>query len=157
MTCSTYRGLPSAAAAMRSRAAGGMRRSLEQGLDEVFRFRGRERFEEERRRIRLATAPPRPDVEELGSRHRQQDQRDAVDPVREVLDEVEEGRFGPLQVVEHDDDGSVGRESLEEAADRPEEFLDRGRLGRDPEWLGERRQDRLGVLDARRGDRATGP
>ena len=70
-----------------------------------------------------------------------------MDPVREVLDEVEQGRFGPLQVVEHDDDRAVGREPLEEAADRPEELLDGCGLGGDPERLGQPGEDRLGVLD----------
>ena len=107
-----------------------------------------QRLEQERRRVRLAAAPAGAEVEELGSRHREQEQRDAVDPLGEVVDEVEQRRFRPLQVVEDDDDRTVERELLEEASDRPEQLLDRRRLGGDPERLGQLGEDRLGIVDA---------
>ncbi len=78
-------------------------RPLQERLDEVLGVRRCERLEQEGRGVRLPTAPADPKVEELGSRHRQQEQRDAMDPVRQVLDEVEDRRLSPLQVVEHDD------------------------------------------------------
>ena len=120
MTCSTYSGIAVGGGGdplPRERRDG---RALEQRLDQVLGVGGRQRLEEEGRRVRLAAAPADAEVEELGPRHREQEQRDAVDPLGQVLDEVEERGLRPLQVVEHDDDGTIRRESLEEAADRPE-------------------------------------
>src|SRR5262249_39104616 len=46
----------------------------------------------------------------------------------EALDEVEEGRLGPLQVVEHEHERLRLRESLAEAAERPRDLARRGRV-----------------------------
>ena len=70
-----------------------------------------------------------------------------MDPVGQVLDEIEDGRLGPLQVVEDDDGRPARREMLQQPSDRPEELLDGRRLGRDAERLGQLGEDRLGVLD----------
>src|SRR4029079_14698731 len=71
----------------------------------------------------LPRAPRRSFLEQLGPR-----ERDHVEPVRarpleEVLDEVEQARVGPLQVLEHEDGGVGGREALEEESPGREQFL----------------------------------
>src|SRR5688500_9115230 len=40
-----------------------------------------------------------------------------------MLDQVEEGRLSPMDVVEHDHKWSPARKELEEATDRPERLL----------------------------------
>ena len=69
----------------------------------------------ERVEYRGALAPGRAPLEELGPRHRD-DEHGAVDSADDVLDEVEEGRDGPVEVVEHDDDRALGGEVPEERA-----------------------------------------
>jgi hypothetical protein len=46
-----------------------------------------------------------------------------------VLDQVEEGRFAPVDVVEHEHQRPLAGRGLEEPADRPERLLARGHLG----------------------------
>ena len=43
---------------------------------------------------------------------------------RDVLQQVEEGRLGPVDVIEQDDERRLRREDLEQAAHRPERLLD---------------------------------
>jgi hypothetical protein len=45
-----------------------------------------------------------------------------------VLDQVEEGWLGPVDVVEHDDHGTLARQVLEEFANAPEGLFGRHRL-----------------------------
>src|SRR5688572_7361327 len=40
---------------------------------------------------------------------------------RDVVDEIEERRLGPMEVLEHDDEGAPGSKGLEEATDRREQ------------------------------------
>ena len=40
-----------------------------------------------------------------------------------MLEQVEEHRLGPLQVVEHDDERPLARERRQEAPDSPEEVV----------------------------------
>ena len=82
----------------------------------------RERLEEDRRRVHLAAAPARTDVEQLGPGHAQEEDRPR--PVREVLDEIEEGRFAPVDVVEDHHEWLMGGQELEKPADGSEAFLD---------------------------------
>ena len=53
--------------------------------------------------VQLAAAPCRPVVEQLRPRQAEQQDRRVAGPVRDVLDQVEERRLGPVDVVEHDD------------------------------------------------------
>ena len=69
MTCSTYSGLPSAAAARRGACLLRERRALEQLVDEALGLGGRQGLEPERRRVGLAAAPAGADVEQLGPGH----------------------------------------------------------------------------------------
>ena len=52
--------------------------------------------------LSLPAAPARPDVEELGSRDAEQEDRRGARPVDDVLDEVEHRRLRPVQVVDHE-------------------------------------------------------
>ncbi len=83
-----------------------------------------ERLEEDRRRVHLAAAPVGSNVEELGARDAEQEDRRVAGEVGDVLDEVDEDRLRPLQVVDDHDLRPLGGPRLEQA---PEGEL---RLGR---------------------------
>ena len=65
-------------------------------------------------------APParqrRAQLAQLGPRERDQQQRRVADPLGEVLDEVEERRLGPVDVVEHEHERPLARQRLEHPA-----------------------------------------
>jgi hypothetical protein len=58
-----------------------------------------------------------------------------VGAVGELLDQVEEGRLGPVEVVEHGHQRPLGGQGLQQAAGRPDGLLDRGRVGLQPDQL----------------------
>ena len=74
----------------------------------------RQRLEQERRRVQLAAAPARPNVEQLGARDAEQEDRRIAREVGDVLDEVDEDRLGPLQVVDNHDLRALRRPRLEQ-------------------------------------------
>ena len=76
-------------------------------------------LEEHGRRVELAAAPARALVEELRTCEADEQNRRFAGPIGEVLDEVEERRLGPLEVVEEGDQRPRPALGLEEAADRP--------------------------------------
>ena len=59
--------------------------------------------EQERRGVQPAAGPLRPGVEEVGPREREHEDR-AARELGDVLDQVEERRRGPVQVLQHEDD-----------------------------------------------------
>ena len=59
--------------------------------------------------------------------------RRVVDRLEEVLDQVEERRLRPVDVVDESTTGALGREPLEQPSQRPEELLDRERRRREPD------------------------
>jgi hypothetical protein len=122
-------GLPSAASAIRALVASGV-------ADHELAFRRRERLEQDRRRVHLATAPRGPLLEQLRTREAEQQHRRVPRRLDEVVEEVEQRRLGPVDVFEHDDQRPLTRENPEELAHGPEE------LGRRPSRL--RRADRAG-------------
>ena len=63
-------------------------------------------LEEDRRRVQLAASPVGSQLEELGPRDAEQQDRRVSRPVGEMLDQVEEDRLGPLDVVQHQNLGS---------------------------------------------------
>ena len=87
-----------------------------------------------------------PLLEQLGPRERDEHDR-AVREGGEVLDEVEQPRLGPVQVVERDDERPVGRDPLEQPPERPLDLLARAaasaRADRDRDAVG----DLLAALD----------
>src|SRR5439155_23518962 len=90
---------------------------------EGLRLRLRERLEHERVDVRARSEPRRLALDEIGAREAEQEDGRVTDPAREVLDQVEEGRLGPVDVLEADDEGARPGERLEQLADRPERPL----------------------------------
>ena len=82
-----------------------------------------EGLEHQRRRRR--PGPVRPALEELGAGEAEEDDRGVGEAARQVLDEVEEGRLGPVHVVEDRDERPVGRKVLEDLADGGEGLVAR--------------------------------
>ena len=117
-----------------------------------------ERLERDRDRVRGAAAPAGALLEQLRTRDRDHQLGHPAAAFGELHHQVEEGRFRPLQVVEHEHERPFGGEQLEVAPDRPQRLLGRparaaesdrlahhrrhaGRLGRH-----QRRDLRLGDL-----------
>ena len=74
----------------------------------------------------VAARPRRPQDGRSSSRSGRARQTSRIGAWREaadVLDEVEQGRLGPVHVVDDDDERPLARERLEEPADRPEGLL----------------------------------
>ena len=82
-----------------------------------------ERAERQRLCSGIAPRPVGPLLEQLRPREAQDQQRDALDPAREVLDEIEERRLGPVHVVEADDQRTLASERLEPPPDLREDLL----------------------------------
>jgi hypothetical protein len=93
-----------------------------------------ERLEKDGRGVQLAAAPTGLDVEELGSRDAQKQDRRGARPVDDVLDEVEHRLLRPVEVVDHEHERPLAGALLEERTCRELRF--RGR-----------RADRRGRLD----------
>ena len=89
-----------------------------QVLEQCAHVLPRQRRERDRR-----PCPGRPQLREIRARHAADENRRVAAPAGQVLDEVEEGRLGPLDVVEHEHDRPLARERLEQAADRPVELV----------------------------------
>ena len=130
---STKSGLPSAASTDPARA--GRRRALaaEQLVDQRVRLVRRERLEQHRRRVQLAAAPGRAPLEQLRPGHAEEQDRCVAREVGDVLDQVEERRLAPVDVVEDDDERPLARSRLEQLAERPGDLLaGRRRTSRSP-------------------------
>ena len=78
-----------------------------------------ERTESQRRDAGLRVGPRRPFIEQVRACDREQKNRCIVRPRSEVLDEVEEGRLGPVDVVEDHHERALAREGLERAPHGP--------------------------------------
>ena len=86
---------------------------------------GGERLEKDRGCVVLASTPGVAGVEELGAGHADDEQRRVADPVDDVLDQVEQRRLRPVDVVEDDDERLLARQLLEQPAHGPERLLGR--------------------------------
>ena len=87
-------------------------------------------------------------VEELRPREAEQEDRGVAAQVGYVLDEVEEVRLAPVDVVEDDHERLVGCVRLEELAERPGDLVGRAGRGLVAEDRAERRR---GAVSPRRG------
>ncbi len=76
-----------------------------------------------RRELDRRPRPRRPQLGQIRSRQAADEDRRVAAPAGQVLDEVEEGGLGPLDVVEHDDEGTLLRERLEQPAHGPVELV----------------------------------
>lgn len=84
---------------------------------EAFRLGGRERVEAQDGGPASRRHPVGAYLEEVGSGQAQEQDRPAHGEHGEVLDELEEHRLGPVEVVEDDDDGPLVRDGFDEAAE----------------------------------------
>ena len=102
-------------------AAGDLRIQLG-GAEEIPEQRvqlvGAERLEEQ-----ALAGPAGTQLEQVGARERQHEHRRAAAPADEVLDEVEQRRLGPVQVLEDEHEGTRPRDRLEELSHGPEDLL----------------------------------
>ena len=62
-------------------------------------------------------------VDDVGPSHAHQHDRRLVREIAYVLQQIQQRRFGPLDVVDHRHDGRVPRRALEQLADRPVDLL----------------------------------
>ena len=97
-------------------------------VDQRFDLVVPERLEQDRRRVELATGPRRARIEQLGACDAEEQDRRVTAEVGHVLEQVEERRLGPLDVVEEHDEWTLCRCLLEELAGRPGGLLGRADL-----------------------------
>ena len=88
-----------------------------------------ERLEEDRRRVVLAAAPRGPHVVELRPRHADEQDRRVPRPLGDVLDEVEERRLAPVDVVEDDARAAARGRATRAAAGPPRSSPRRSPVG----------------------------
>ena len=93
--------------------------------------------------------PRRPLVEQLGPREADGEDRPGG-PLRELLDQVEQRRLGPVDVLEHEQQRTLAGERLEEAADGPRALAGGCRALGEPDQLEHALHDELGVLGLRK-------
>jgi len=113
-------------------------------------------FEQKPGRILIPLRPGRPDVEQVWSRHEEEQDRRLTRLLGDGFDEVEKGGLGPLNVVEDRNEGPSIRELFEEPSDRPESALVPGDCLGDTDRLRHALDDQIGVrrrLDQRAVDR----
>ena len=101
---------------------GGTGELAQELFDELRALFLRERLELDRRRANAASTPARPGVEQLGPREAE-DQHRRAHPVRDVLDEVEQRRLGPVDVLEEEDQRLNVRDPLHHLARGPGDLL----------------------------------
>ena len=116
-SCSTKSGLPSAVATTRSRSSGAS--SCGERGDELVRVVVAERLEHDERRARARRRPGRPHVEEVGARGAEDEDRRVARRRGHVLDQVEQRRVGPVEVVDDEHERPRRGERLEEPPERP--------------------------------------
>jgi hypothetical protein len=128
-------------------------RAAHEAADEAVGLRLGQRCQGYRRRVGLGRHPVGAGVEQLRARLANDQHRRALDPVGEVVDQVEEGGLAPVDVVEGHDQRSAGGEALEEAADRPVGLLQPDVGGPQAEQRSEPVADELVVGGIGRGRR----
>ena len=110
---STNSGLPSAAAVIRDRTWSARPARPRRFCIELGRLVVVQPLQQDRGRVELAAAPAGAVVQKLRASEAHEQDRRVARPVGNVLDEIEEGRLAPLQVVEDDDEGSFAGLRLE--------------------------------------------
>ena len=122
----------------------------EQVGDEQLALLRAERLEHDRARVGQRSRPRRHRLGELGpSRTQDQDRRAAAES-GEVLDQVQERRLGPVDVVEHDDDRVLLREGLEQPPHRPRDLLRSPEHVVEPDRPCQARRDEPSLVGVRR-------
>ena len=131
----------------------------EQVVEQALRLGLAERLEEDGARVRLASTPARPLLEQLGPRRADEENGRVARHLGHALDHVQERGLGPVQVVEDDDERPLAGEPLEgprtaaagsslevEVAGRLDERLVRARLPVRPAAAVEHGRDALDTL-----------
>ena len=101
---------------------------MHQPVDQILGFVVAQWRERDEPRPRPWRRPRRAGVEEIWAREAEQEDRRAAREAEDVLEQVEQRRLGPVDVVDGDDERSRGGERLEEPAKRPRRLLRRARL-----------------------------
>jgi hypothetical protein len=105
----------------------------DQGLGFVLR----ERLEEDRGRVALASSPRLVQLQQLRPRHAEEQDGGVSRPLRHVLDQLEQVGLGPVQVVEDDDQRTLVGEALEQPSHPPVPLLRRRRRLGQADHLGD--------------------
>ena len=100
MVSSRKSGLPSVFSSSTCRVSGETARSGAQRVDQLLAVVAAERLELDRGRANAAAAPARPDVEQLGPREADDQERRVAHPLGDVLDQLEQRLLGPVDVLE---------------------------------------------------------
>ena len=79
--------------------------NVEEPRDERLRLVARQCVQRDRRRVRAAGPPSRPQLQELGPGDAEKEQRRILGALGETLDDLEDRRLGPLEIVDDDHGG----------------------------------------------------
>ena len=96
----------------------------EEPFGELRRLVRRQPVEQDAGGVELGAAPCGPLLEEVGAREAQKEDGGGSRAIGDVLDQVEQRRFGPVDVFEDEDEWPVDGELLEQAPDREEALLE---------------------------------
>ena len=125
------------------------RRNLRAGnesLDQPLGFRRAQGLEQEGDRVHLPTTPPRSKLQELGAGHTHEHDGSVPRPVRDVFDQVQKSRLGPLEIVERDYEWAPPPKSLEKLPHRPESLLEGTAGSGQPDELAHSARDGRSIL-----------
>ena len=89
-------------------------------VEKLRRFAVRERL-----KAHVHALPLRPLLEQFGTRDAEEEDRGVARPAAHVLDEVEQRRLGPVDILQDDDERPFARNELEEPPHCPEQLLRR--------------------------------
>ena len=138
----------------------GVRQARNEAIEALGHDLVTERLEREGDRVAASGAPVRPPLEQVRPRQRHDEDRMGAAPLEHVVDEVEEARIGPLEVLEEQDRQAQVRDALEERPPRGEQLLAlAGTALLDAEQLEEARLDPAPLLRIRHilGDGGSDP
>ena len=132
----------------------------QQVVEQRARLVAGERFEQDRGRVHLAAAPAGADLEQLGSGDTDEQQFCVARPIRQVLDQIQQERLRPMDVVEHHDERPLSSQMLEQLSHAPRRVLG-GRGLRPAEQAAHEARDAVAVFgvtqhSGERGERRCG-
>jgi hypothetical protein len=124
----------------------GQDRPPQEVLDQALAVGGVERLQQQRGGVELAAPPSWAGVQQLRAGQAAQQDRGLAGPVGDVVDEVEQGRLGPVQVVQQHHQRPLAGQRLQQPAHRPRQLLGAVvQLGQ-AEQAGQPLDDQRGVL-----------
>ena len=115
--------MPSVFSSSERRSAAGELAFSEERVDERLALERRQRLELDRGRADAPAAPAGTQVEQLGPGEADDQERRVLDPLGQVLDELEQRILGPVDVLEDEDQRLRGRELGGPLARRPGDLL----------------------------------